>query len=215
MEQMARAVSLGERTGIDLPAEAKGLVPNSQYYNRHFRTGKWPKGVLLNIGIGQGELLTTPLQLATMTAVVANGGRAVRPHVVADVQGQTSFKLQKPIEAGVQAGPAIWDAVHLAMHKVTLPGGTANSSRSVPGMHVAGKTGTAQNPHGNDHALFVCFAPLEKPTIALAVVAENSGHGSEWAAPVAGSLFRQLFLPDTAAAKTAQPVPVLADSAAD
>jgi penicillin-binding protein 2 len=100
---------------------------------------------------------------------------------------------------------------------VTLPGGTANASRSVPGMNVAGKTGTAQNPHGNDHALFVCFAPMEKPTLAMAIVAENSGHGSEWAAPVAGALFRQLFLPDTGTVneRTLHPVVAPVDSAAD
>jgi penicillin-binding protein 2 len=217
IEQTARALGLGERTGIDLPAEAKGLVPSSQYYNQHFHTGKWPRGVLLNLGIGQGELLTTPLQLATMTAVVANHGHAVRPHVVQSVEGQTGFKLQRPVETGVVTSAGIWDVVHLAMHKVTLPGGTANSSRSVPGMNVAGKTGTAQNPHGNDHALFVCFAPMEKPTLAMAIVAENSGHGSEWAAPVAGSLFRQLFLPDTGTVneRTLHPVVAPADSAAD
>ena len=217
IEQMAHAVGLGERTGIDLPAEAKGLVPNSQYYNQHFHTGKWPKGVLLNLGIGQGELLTTPVQLATMTAVVANGGHAVRPHVVQSVAGQSGFKLPRPVEPGVVASSEVWDAVHLAMHKVTLPGGTANSSRSVPGMNVAGKTGTAQNPHGNDHALFVCFAPMEKPTLAMAIVAENSGHGSEWAAPVAGALFRQLFLPDTGTVneRTLHPVVAPVDSAAD
>jgi penicillin-binding protein 2 len=219
IEEMAKALALGERTGIDLPAETKGLVPSSQYYNKHFRAGRWPKGVLLNVGIGQGELLTTPLQLATMTAIVANGGHAVRPHVVQSVGGQSNFKIAKPVESGVVASTETWDAVHLAMHRVTLPGGTANSSRSVPGMNVAGKTGTAQNPHGDDHALFVCFAPLEKPSIAMAVVAENSGHGSDWAAPVAGSLFRQLFLPDTAGAVAKAPhpapAPAPADSAAD
>ena len=217
IEQTARALGLGERTGIDLPAEARGLVPTSQYYNDHFHTGRWPKGVLLNLGIGQGELLTTPLQLATMTAIVANGGHAVRPHVVRQVQGQDAFKVPRPLEPGVVASSAIWDAVHLAMHKVTIPGGTANASRTVPGMNVAGKTGTAQNPHGNDHALFVCFAPLETPTIALAVVAENSGHGSEWAAPVAGSLFRQIFLPDTGSVqeRTLHAVVAPVDSAAD
>jgi penicillin-binding protein 2 len=173
--------------------------------------------VLLNLGIGQGELLTTPLQLATMTAIVANGGHAVRPHVVRQIEGQESAKLPRPVEPGVVASSAIWDAVHLAMHKVTIPGGTANASRTVPGMNVAGKTGTAQNPHGNDHALFVCFAPLEAPTIAMAIVAENSGHGSEWAAPVAGSLLRQVFLPDTGsvAAKAARVAPVPVDTTAD
>ena len=217
LEQMAHAVGLGEKTGIDLPAEAAGLVPSSQYYNRHFRTGRWPKGVLLNIGIGQGELLTTPLQLATMTAVVANGGHAVRPHVVMAVQGQGKFKIEKPVESGVVTDAAKWAAVHLAMHKVTIPGGTANSTRTVPGLNVAGKTGTAQNPHGNDHALFVGFAPLEAPTIVMAIVAENSGHGSDVAAPVAGALLRHVFTPDTTglSGKPPRPVAVPADSAAD
>ena len=215
IEQMARALGLGERTGIDLPAEAKGLVPSSQYYNQHFHTGRWPKGVLLNLGIGQGELLTTPLQLATMTAVVANGGHAVRPHVVESVQGEGNFKLEKPVEPGVVTNDATWDVVHLAMHKVTLPGGTANASRSVPGLNVAGKTGTAQNPHGKDHALFVCYVPLEAPKMALAIVDENVGHGSDFAAPIAGALFRRLFASDSAAVKVVQPVGALVDSVAD
>ncbi len=216
IEQTANAMGLGDRTGIDLPGEAKGLVPDSKYYNQHFHTGKWPRGVLLNLGIGQGELLATPTQLATMTAIVANGGRAVRPHVVQAIQGQPEFKVARPVEAGIQARSTDWEAVHLAMHKVTLPGGTANASRSVPGLNVAGKTGTAQNPHGNDHALFVCFAPLEKPTIALAVVAENSGHGSERAAPVAGALFRHVFMSDSArAATTVRPVAVVTDTTGD
>jgi penicillin-binding protein 2 len=217
IEQMARNLGLGDRTGIDLPAEAKGLVPSSQYYNQHFHTGKWPKGVLLNLGIGQGELLATPLQLATMTAVVANRGHAVRPHVVLSIQGEQNAKPVKPVESGVVVDAAIWDAVHDAMHKVTIPGGTANASRTVPGMNVAGKTGTAQNPHGKDHALFVCFAPMENPTIAMAIVAENSGHGSDWAAPVAGSLLRQVFLPDTGGAVERSPRMIAApvDSAAD
>jgi penicillin-binding protein 2 len=212
---MAHALGLGDRTGIDLPAEAKGLVPTTQYYNQHFHTGKWPRGVLLNLGIGQGELLATPLQLATMTAVVANNGRAVRPHVVQSIEGQGSFKLEKPNEPGVIAPQAVWDTVHVAMHKVTLPGGTANQSRSVPGMNVAGKTGTAQNPHGKDHALFVCFVPLEAPTMALAIVDENVGHGSDFAVPIAGSLFKRLFAPPDstgAAARAARALEVPTDT---
>ena len=217
LQQTANALSLGDRTGIDLPAEAKGLVPSSHYYNQHFHTGKWPRGVLLNLGIGQGELLATPIQLATMTSVVANSGRPVRPHVVQSVQGQTAFKLEKPVETGFVTSAENWDTVHLAMHRVTLPGGTANTSRSVPGMNVAGKTGTAQNPHGKPHALFVCYAPLEAPTIAMAIVSENSGHGSDIAAPIAGALFRKLFAPDTsaAAAKPARPAEAVPDTVAD
>jgi len=173
--------------------------------------------VLLNLGIGQGELLATPIQLATMTAVVANEGHAVRPHGVQSIEGQANFKIDKPIESGVVTDAANWETMHLAMHKVTLPGGTANASRSVPGMDVAGKTGTAQNPHGKDHALFVCFAPLQAPTLALAVVNENVGHGSDFAAPVAGALFKRLFLPDTAnvIVRAPRPVEAVQDTAAD
>jgi len=217
IEQTAHALGLGDRTGIDLPGEARGLVPSSQYYNQHFHTGKWPRGVLLNLGIGQGELLATPVQLATMTAVVANGGHAVRPHVVQSIQGERDFHLERPVETGLNTKTADWDAVHLAMHKVTLPGGTANASRTVPGMDVAGKTGTAQNPHGKDHALFVCFAPLEAPSLAMAIVVENVGHGSEFAAPVGGSLLRQVFLPDSAghAVNSVHPIVVPVDTTAD
>src|SRR5262249_23912305 len=151
----------------------------------------------LNLGIGQGELLVTPIQLATMTAVVANRGHAVRPHVVKSIYGQGSFRIDRPIEPGVVTDASIWDTMHLAMHKVTIPGGTANASRSVPGMDVAGKTGTAQNPHGKDHALFVCFAPLQAPTLALSIVSENSGHRSDVAAPIAGAPPPKTFSPRT------------------
>ena len=197
LERTARAVGLGEKTGIDLPSESRGLVPNGAYYDARFPKERWPRGLLLNLGIGQGELLTTPLQLATMTAVLANGGRAVRPHVVSAVQGVPTFKVESPVEPGVSASSASWSAVHLAMRRV-VEAGTAGALR-LPGLNVAGKTGTAQNPHGDDHALFVCYAPVESPTIALAVVAENSGHGGSVAAPIAAHVFKKLFLRDSTA----------------
>ena len=100
------------------------------------------------------------------------------------------------------------------MRKVTEPGGTANASR-VPGMNIGGKTGTAQNPHGKDHALFVCFAPLETPTIAMAIVSENSGHGSAVAAPIAGYVLRKLFLPDTTGTLRPPAVTAPADTVTD
>ena len=214
LSQTALALGLGDRTGIDLPAEARGLVPTPAYYNRHFHTGHWPRGALLNLGIGQGELLVTPLQLATMTAIVANGGHAVRPHVVREVQGDANFKIGPAVETGLVTTAENWDAVHLAMRKVTEPGGTANASR-VPGMNIGGKTGTAQNPHGKDHALFVCFAPLETPVLAMAIVSENSGHGSAVAAPIAGYVLRKRFLPDTTAAIRPPALTAPADTVTD
>ncbi|HEV2105570.1 MAG TPA: penicillin-binding transpeptidase domain-containing protein, partial [Candidatus Eisenbacteria bacterium] len=186
-------------------AETRGLVPDDAYYDRHFRAGHWPKGVLLNLGIGQGELLVSPLQLALMAAIVANGGTPLRPHVVAAVAGDRAFHLDKPLEPGVATSPANWQAVHDAMRLVVVDG-TAAALR-LPGLDVAGKTGTAQNPHGKDHALFVCYAPFEAPTIALAVVAENSGHGGAVSAPVAAAALRRLFLRDTTATAPRPPSP--------
>jgi len=197
LQEAARALGLGERTGIDLPAETRGLVPDDAYYNKHFKAGHWPRGVLLNLGIGQGELLVTPLQMVLMTSVIANGGHAVRPHVVRAVQGVQDFKIEKPVETGLVTAQENWQAVHEAMRKV-VDAGTGGGAR-LPGVGVAGKTGTAQNPHGNDHALFVCYAPADSPTIAIAVVAENSGHGGTVCAPIAGHILRRVLLRDSLA----------------
>lgn len=208
MQSTARALGLGARTGIDLPAEAGGLVPDNAWYARRFKTASWPRGLLLNLAIGQGELLTTPLQLATMTAIVANGGRAIRPHVVRGVEGTPGFRLEKPLEPGLVTDVEHWRAVHEAMELV-VEAGTARSVQ-LPGIAVAGKTGTAQNPHGDDHALFVCYAPADRPTLALAIVAENSGHGGSVCGPIAANVLRRVLLGDSLVAP-----PPLPDGAAE
>jgi penicillin-binding protein 2 len=195
LETACREFGLGDRTGIDLPQERKGLVPSTAWYDKRWGAGKWRKGLLLNLIIGQGELLCTPLQLALMTAEVAIDGHALRPHVVQEVRGERGLVAEKPVQSGMNAKPEVWAAVHKAMEQVVVAG-TASAAR-VPGMRVAGKTGTAQNPHGKDHALFVCYAPMDKPEIAIAIVIENSGHGGVVAAPIAGRMLRQLFLPDS------------------
>jgi penicillin-binding protein 2 len=202
LQETANDLGLGDRTGIDLPAETRGLVPTPAYYDRHFKTGHWPRGVLLNLGIGQGELLCSPVQLALMTAVVANGGHPVRPHVVQGIEGVPEYKVDRPVEPGVNASPATWAAVHEAMQSV-VDAGTATTAR-LPGISVGGKTGTAQNPHGKDHALFVCFAPVENPRIAMALVAENSGHGGTICAPIAGRVLRRVLLGDSLATSPAR-----------
>ncbi|HYM81170.1 MAG TPA: penicillin-binding protein 2 [Candidatus Limnocylindria bacterium] len=198
LEAAARELGLGERTGIDLPGEAKGLIPSEAWYAKRWGAGRMPKGLLLNLAIGQGELLATPLQLALMAAGVASGGQPVRPHVVLRVQGDGEAPAQeKPVQAGANADPSSWRALHEGLELVVAQG-TGTASR-VQGVRVAGKTGTAQNPHGDDHALFVCYAPAEKPTIVLAFVIENSGHGGSVAAPRAGQVLKRVFLPDSVA----------------
>lgn len=209
LEQAARGFGLGARTGIDLPQERRGLVPDAAWYDRRWGAGKWRKGLLLNLIIGQGELLTTPLQLAVMAAEAANGGVPVRPHVIREVRGLSGYQTQRPVQSGFEATEQLWRVLHESMRRV-VDSGTGTAAR-VPGVAVAGKTGTAQNPHGDDHALFVCYAPADSPTVAMAFVIENAGHGGSVAAPLAGQVLRRVLAHDTSAvllagARRARPV---------
>jgi len=193
--ETARALGLGERTGIDLPQERRGLIPDAAWFDHHWGVGKWRKGIMLNLVIGQGELLVTPLQLALMAAEVAESGRPLRPHVVRNVGGVPGFRPERPEGTGLIADATVWNAIHEGLTKVVAAG--TGTLAQVPGLAVAGKTGTAQNPHGKDHALFVCYAPADHPEIVLAFVIENSGHGGSIAAPLAGHVLRRLYLPDS------------------
>ncbi len=209
LEATARAFGLGDRTGIDLPQERRGLVPGPAWYDRHWGPGRWRKGLLLNLAIGQGELLVTPLQLALLAAEVASAGRPLRPHVVREVRGAGEFRPGRPEQPGVAADASVWEVVHTGLERV-VESGTGTAAR-IPDVRVAGKTGTAQNPHGQDHALFVCYAPAERPAIALAFVIENSGHGGSVAAPMAGAVLRRLFAPDSTR-REMPPVPLPVDT---
>ena len=191
----AREFGLGARTGVDLPQERRGLVPDAAWYDRTWGVGKWRKGMMLNLAIGQGELLATPIQLAVIAAEVANGGRVVRPYIVKQVKGEALFAPEKPTRSAVEADAEIWSAIQEAMEKVVSDG--TGQAAKLPGVRVAGKTGTSENPHGKDHALFVCYAPVDTPRVAIAVVAENSGHGGSVAAPIAGRVLARLLLPDS------------------
>jgi len=211
LEATARSFGLGGRTGIDLPQERQGLIPSPAWYDKRWGVGKWRKGLLLNLAIGQGELLVTPLQLALLAAQAGTGGHAIHPHVVQSVAGSPQFGVGSPVQPGPSAEPAVWAAVHQGLEEV-VEAGTATLAR-VPNLRVGGKTGTAQNPHGKDHALFVCYAPAEDPVIGLAFVIENSGHGGSVAAPMAGHVLRRLFLPDSLQ-RDVKPVRLAVDSTA-
>ena len=203
LAEAAREFGLGGRTGVDLPQEKKGLVPSPAWYDERWGAGRWRKGLMLNLVIGQGELLVTPIQLAVMIAETAMGGEAVRPHVVGDIRGVRNFQPARPTRDRVDGRPADWQAVQQALELVVV-GGTAKAAQ-VPGIRVAGKTGTAQNPHGKDHALFACYAPADNPRIALAFVIENSGHGGSIAAPKASQVLSRVLLPDSVYAALKHP----------
>ena len=185
LTEWARKLRLGERTGIDLPQERGGLVPTPEWFAK---VGRKPTGgAVLNIAIGQGELLVTPLQLAMLAATVASRGHTPKPHLVREIRDPMTGSVRR-VEAeethGIDPDDDDWNQVIAAMERV-VAAGTGGRAR-VPDIRVAGKTGTAQNPHGQDHALFICFAPVDEPRVAIAVVAENAGHGGDIAAPVAG-----------------------------
>ncbi len=182
----AEELGLGKPTGIDLPFESSGLVPTPEYYDRKYGKGVWTEGYLLNVSIGQGEILSTPVQLARYMAAIATGGKLVTPHVLKSVTGEKEIRGDRNWNVReVDISPYSLRFVRRSLlGAVEDDKGTGLLAR-VSGVKVAGKTGTAQNPHGEDHALFVTFAPFDNPSLALAIVVENSGHGGSVAAPIA------------------------------
>jgi penicillin-binding protein 2 len=192
---------LGRRTGIDIEGEVAGLLPSQEWKQRRFGQ-RWFVGDTISIGIGQGYNLTTPLQLAFATAILANNGRIFRPHVVQHIQDSQTKELAtiEPQPIGqVDLKPENIDLVRNAMVDVTRPGGTAAWSGMGARYALAGKTGTSQviglrgqeyddtriDERHRDHALFIAFAPADDPKIALAILVENGGSGSATAAPIA------------------------------
>ncbi len=191
----SRLFGFGKVTGIDLVDERGGMVPDEEYLNQRYGRNKWSKGLMLNLAIGQGELLVTPLQMAYFAMTLANEGRTFKPRVRRGYMDPISFKEEYPepdtvFIRGVQ--PSSYETVKRGMYMVVnSPTGTARSAQ-VPGVISAGKTGTAQNPHGETHAWFIGFAPFDDPQIAYCIFLENGGGGGANAAPFARKIIALL-----------------------
>jgi penicillin-binding protein 2 len=197
-----RLFGLGRPTGIDLPSEARGLLPDKAYFDRRYGRHGWTRGLLLNYSIGQGDLLTTPLQLCQMAAMIGNGGKRIRPHVVGrieDSDGSVVYRFEEKAEQVPQIDVGLLSIIQRAMRDVVAGETGTGRSAAVRGVAVAGKTGTAENPHGEDHALFIAYAPADDPIIALAIVLEHAGHGGAMAAPMARAILSEYFHPTGAA----------------
>jgi penicillin-binding protein 2 len=178
----------GQLTGIDILEENPGLLPTTGYMNRRYGPEGWTKGFLPSLAIGQGELGVTPLQMACYAMALANKGEYYQPHAVRAARNTATHEADTLAYQSrkITLSPATWDVVREGLRRVVEePGGTGSMAR-VKGMEVAGKTGTAQNPHGPDHAWFIGFAPYDHPRIAIAVLIENAGFGGSFAAPIAG-----------------------------
>lgn len=198
INQTARALGLGARTGIDLPNEKSGyLVDSASHEQRHKRLGwKWARGLILNLAIGQGELVT-PLQLATMIGGVANGHEVMRPHLLqAELEPETNRILARPTRQVLQRLSFTEEQIsqiHAALDSVVNGArGTGHSVR-LKDIRVGGKTGSAENPQGKTHALFVAAAPMESPEIAIGVIVENAGHGGSVGGPIAAKIMKAWF----------------------
>lgn len=186
---------LGYRLGVDIANENRGFVPNGDYFDKA-KGLRWTSLGVVSMAIGQGELLVTPIQMANMTAAIANEGFFYTPHVVHKIQGEViSGQYRERHETGIDR--VYFDPVKNGMEQAVW-GGAGSTARvaQIPGIQVCGKTGTAQNPHGKDHSIFMAFAPKDDPQIAISVYVENAGFGATWAAPIA-SLMIEKFLNDS------------------
>jgi penicillin-binding protein 2 len=179
----------------DLDREQKGLIPTSEYYEHYvFKGTRWRALPLASLSIGQGELGITPFQMANYGAMIANRGYYFTPHIIKEIEGkEIPEKFRTRNESGIDR--VYFDPVIEGMDKAMLPGGTGAMSL-IPGIAVCGKTGTAQNPSGPEHSVFLAFAPKENPRISISVYVENGIWGAKYAAPIA-SLIIEKFLNDT------------------
>lgn len=176
------SMGFGYKLGVDLPSEKRGLVPNSQFYTKIFRTEKWYAQNVISIAIGQGEILATPLQVANLGATIANRGFFYTPHVVRQIQDTPLDKTYTDKRyTGVKE--AHYRTIVEGMANA-VTGGTCRGANLLPEIAVAGKTGTAENPHGRDHSWFMGFAPVDKPQVAISVLVENAGFGARFAVPI-------------------------------
>lgn len=178
---------LGQKLGIDLTSERPGFVPTPDYYNYLYRNagGSWRSTYIMSIGIGQGELELTTLQMANLAAIIANRGYYYAPHLVTSFSNpELSVDPKYSIKNEVLIDSEHFDPVIDGLYQTILYG--TGYKAKVPGIKICGKTGTSQNPHGEDHSVFFAFAPKDDPKIALAVYVENAGFGGDIAAPIAG-----------------------------
>ena len=218
-ESYVRAFGFGSKLGTDYPGELGGTIPTSAYYDKIYGRGHWKHSSVVSLSIGQGEIGATPLQIANLAAILANRGWYVTPHIIRDERSLDSARDDNPIvisssssvisssssvisseqsesrnlhSTGIDskyfeyAVEGMWQAVNMSV----ADGSTATLAR-VRGLDICGKTGTAQNPHGDDHSVFICFAPRENPQIAVAAYVENGGWGGSTAAPIASLLIEQ------------------------
>ncbi|WP_288321621.1 penicillin-binding protein 2 [uncultured Selenomonas sp.] len=195
LERYARLFGLGTRTGIDLPYEAEGLVPNRKYKADNYEDGEWYLSETFDAAIGQGFNLVTPLQAAMVVSEIAANGRRYRPHLVqriVDVNGNTVREIKPELLSTLEVDPSVIHHVQEGLHSVTKLGTGTALFAGFP-VDIAGKTGTAENSQGRDHSWFVAYGPYKNPNVVVAVIVEQGGFGSVAAGPIARRILEAAF----------------------
>ena len=193
--EYVESFGFGRKLGSDFPAELSGSIPSSKTYNRAYGRGRWNSTTVISISIGQGEILATPMHLANLCATIANRGHYLIPHIIKASEGiEIEERFYEPQYTKVDPAhfPKLIKGMWRAVNSGPGMGGTAWIAH-VDSLDICGKTGTAQNPRGADNSVFICFAPMDKPKIAIAAYVENGGFGAQFAAPIA-SLMVEKYL---------------------
>ncbi|MFA5301466.1 MAG: penicillin-binding transpeptidase domain-containing protein [Bacteroidales bacterium] len=189
-QEYVKSFGFGQKLGVDIPGELPGSIPGTSLYDRIYGKNGWKSLTVISLAIGQGELGATPLQLANLAAIMANKGYYFTPHLVREIPEDPEFRPtveRHQVMVDSVYFQVIEEGMYQAVHAPAGSGATARLA-AIPGVEMCGKTGTAQNPHGEDHSVFICFAPRENPKIAVAVYIEQGGFGASQAAPVASLL---------------------------
>ena len=181
----------GNTLGTDFVNELPGFIPQVSYYDKYYGANRWKALTVISLAIGQGEIGTTPLQMANMTAAIANRGYFYTPHIVRSIGGGGQIDPKFSLQHKINIDRENFETIILGMEATVNSGEGTARSVAIKDIIICGKTGTAQNPHGEDHSVFIAFAPKDNPKIAIAVYVENAGFGSTNAAPVASLMIEK------------------------
>ena len=201
-----QSFGFGKKLGSDFPSELGGFIPDSKYYDKVYGQGRWKATNVISLSIGQGEIGCTPLHLANLCATMANRGYYYIPHLIKDSEDisiDPKYKERQYTMVDTLWFPEVIEGMYMAVNGGPGSGGTATIA-AVDGLDICGKTGTAQNPRGDDNSVFICFAPKDDPKIAVAAYVENGSFGARWAAPIASLLVEKYLNGETGRAALEQ-----------
>ncbi len=193
-KRYVNSFNLGLTFNSDLNIERGGNVPNPEYYDKYFGKGQWRSMTIRSLSIGQGELLVTPLQLCNVAAIIANRGYYYTPHLVRSISRNKQFEEKKYEKKYTLVEPRNFDPVVEGMYRAYSGSHGTARRYQMDTIMMCGKTGTVQNPHGENHSLFIAFAPKDNPKIAIAVVVENGGYGNTYGTPIATLMIAKYLL---------------------